>query len=176
MEIPRLGVKLELQLPAYTTAKATGDPNHICDLHCSSGQCQTEPTPSWILVGFITHWDTTGTPKTVSPFTLPWFQLSFQAYFSMFPSDNGCALVCYNKFLSFRMAITPSICNHRLIHGTRILIFTKLSPGLTEFRFAGYFFSSLNIWIFFLPFHTLFSLRELFFPSLTWLAPPSLGS
>ena len=31
MEIPRLGVKLELQLPAYATAKATADPSHICD-------------------------------------------------------------------------------------------------------------------------------------------------
>ena len=26
MEVPRLGVKLELQLPAYTTATATPDP------------------------------------------------------------------------------------------------------------------------------------------------------
>ena len=40
MEVPRLGVKLKLQLPAYTTATATADPNHICDLHHSSLQCQ----------------------------------------------------------------------------------------------------------------------------------------
>ena len=35
MEVPRLGVALELQLPAYTTAKATQDPSHIqerCEL------------------------------------------------------------------------------------------------------------------------------------------------
>ena len=34
MEVPRLGVKMELQLPAYTvaTAKATLDLSHICDL------------------------------------------------------------------------------------------------------------------------------------------------
>jgi len=32
MEVPRLGVKLELQLPAYTTATATPDPSCICDL------------------------------------------------------------------------------------------------------------------------------------------------
>ena len=30
MEVPRLGAELELQLPAYTTAIATWDPNHIC--------------------------------------------------------------------------------------------------------------------------------------------------
>ena len=29
MEVPLLGVELELQLPAYTTAMATLDPSHI---------------------------------------------------------------------------------------------------------------------------------------------------
>ena len=40
MEVPKLGVKLELQLQAYTTDTATQDPNHICDLHRSSQQRQ----------------------------------------------------------------------------------------------------------------------------------------
>ena len=39
MEVPRLGVKLDLQLPAYTTAKAMGDPSLLSDLHRSSWQC-----------------------------------------------------------------------------------------------------------------------------------------
>ena len=38
MEVPRLGVKLEPQLPAYTTATAMPDPSHVCDLHHSSQQ------------------------------------------------------------------------------------------------------------------------------------------
>ena len=47
MEAPRLGIKLELQLPiyttamqlpVYTTAKAMEDPSHVCDLHHSSRQ------------------------------------------------------------------------------------------------------------------------------------------
>ena len=38
MEVPRLGVKLELQLLTYTTATAMRDPSHICDLHGSSQQ------------------------------------------------------------------------------------------------------------------------------------------
>ena len=42
MEVFRLEVKSELQPPAYTTATATQDPSHVCDLHHSSGQC-------WIL-------------------------------------------------------------------------------------------------------------------------------
>ena len=40
MEVPRLGVESELQLPAYTTATAMQDPSSICDLHCSSWQHQ----------------------------------------------------------------------------------------------------------------------------------------
>ena len=39
MEVPRLGVKLELQLPAYTIATATWDLSRVCDLHHISRQC-----------------------------------------------------------------------------------------------------------------------------------------
>ena len=38
MEVPRLGVESELQPPACTTATATLDPSHVCDLHHSSWQ------------------------------------------------------------------------------------------------------------------------------------------
>ena len=40
MEVPRLGVKLELQMLAYTIATATQDPSCICNLHHSSRQCR----------------------------------------------------------------------------------------------------------------------------------------
>ena len=40
MEVPRLRVESELQLPAYTTATATWDPSRSCKLHHSSWQCQ----------------------------------------------------------------------------------------------------------------------------------------
>ena len=42
MEVPRLGVELELQPLAYATAIAMQDLSHACDLHHSSRQC-------WIL-------------------------------------------------------------------------------------------------------------------------------
>ena len=38
MDIPRLGVQLELWLLAYATATAVLDPSCICDLHHSSWQ------------------------------------------------------------------------------------------------------------------------------------------
>ena len=40
MEVFRLKIKSELQLPAYTTATAMQDLSHICDLHHSSRQLQ----------------------------------------------------------------------------------------------------------------------------------------
>ena len=40
MKVPRLGVQMELQLLAYTRAKATQYPSRICNLHHSSQQRQ----------------------------------------------------------------------------------------------------------------------------------------
>ena len=42
MEVPKLVIDLELQLPAYATATATLDLSHVCNLFHSSQQC-------WIL-------------------------------------------------------------------------------------------------------------------------------
>ena len=40
MDVPRLQVESELQLPAYATTTATSDPWCICNLHHSSRQCR----------------------------------------------------------------------------------------------------------------------------------------
>ena len=62
MEAPRLGVELELQLPAYTPATATPNLSYVCDLHnthsnAGSLTCYArpgiEPETSWILVDFV---------------------------------------------------------------------------------------------------------------------------
>ena len=39
MEVPRLGVQSELQLPAHGTATATPDRSHVCNLYRSPQQC-----------------------------------------------------------------------------------------------------------------------------------------
>ena len=71
MEVPRLGVESEQQLLAYTTATATPDPSWVCNLYHTHGNTKSlthwarpgiEPPSLWILVRFITHWATTGTP------------------------------------------------------------------------------------------------------------------
>ena len=74
MEGPRLGVTSELQLPVYTTATATQDLSHICNLYHSSGIAGSltrwarpgiEPLSSWMLVRFINSWAMMGTPMRV---------------------------------------------------------------------------------------------------------------
>ena len=55
MEVPRLGVELELQLPAYSTATAKPDPSHVFNLHHSSWQ-------HWILDLLIEARDGTHVP------------------------------------------------------------------------------------------------------------------
>ena len=83
MEVPRLGVKSELQVPAYTTATAMPDLSHVSDLHHSSWQCfntlsgagdQTRilmdtsgfvfAEPQWELQILIVFWTMTWTLET----------------------------------------------------------------------------------------------------------------
>ena len=63
MEVPRLGIELELQLLAYTTATARPDPSCIWTHTTTHGNAGSpthwvrpgiKPTSSWILVGLIT--------------------------------------------------------------------------------------------------------------------------
>ena len=71
LEVPRLGVEMELQMLAYAVSTAMPDLSQVCDLHHSSWQRQIlnpkagpgiDPTSSWILVRFVNHCATMGTP------------------------------------------------------------------------------------------------------------------
>ena len=71
MEVPSLEVESELRLLAYATAIAMCHLSHVCNLCCSLRNAGSlthwarpgiKLTPSWVLVGFFTHWTTTGTP------------------------------------------------------------------------------------------------------------------
>ena len=59
MEVPKLGVKSELEPLAHTTATAMWDLSQVCNLHHSL----IEPASSWILVRCINCWAMKGTPK-----------------------------------------------------------------------------------------------------------------
>ena len=70
MEVPRLGIKSELQLLAHTTATATPHPSRICNLCHSSRQCwifnPVSEAREWTCILMDAsqihfHWATTGT-------------------------------------------------------------------------------------------------------------------
>ena len=88
MKVPRLGVRLELQLPAYTTATVTPDPSCFYDLHHSSRQQWIlnhwerpgiEPEPSRVLVRFVT--------------AEPWWELLLFYYWKVFHGMNKPQLI-----------------------------------------------------------------------------------
>ena len=63
MEVPRIGVESELQLPAYTTATGRGNQltsatyttaHHNTGFSTQQARSGIEPTSSWIPVGFMT--------------------------------------------------------------------------------------------------------------------------
>ena len=76
MDVPRLGVEWELQLPAYPSATATSDPSHICDLHCSCDNARS--FTDWARPGInigghirsLTYWATMGTPDLFFSFKI----------------------------------------------------------------------------------------------------------
>ena len=74
MEDPGLGVELQLQLQAYTTATAMLDLSCICDLRCSLQQrwilnllneARVEPASSWTLCWFLNPLDYNGNYRTL---------------------------------------------------------------------------------------------------------------
>ena len=103
MEVCRLWVKSELQLPAYTTATAMWDPSQVCNLHHSSWQRQTlnprarpgmEPATSWFLVGSV---------KTNAP-----RRERQDAFYSYLPSSWLIQnLLSEQPFLSARLQTAP---------------------------------------------------------------------
>ena len=74
MEVPQPGVEAELQLPAYTTATATLDLSHICDLLGSLWQHRIlnplsearDRTRILVLMRSANHGATTETPMAGS--------------------------------------------------------------------------------------------------------------
>ena len=79
MEVARLGVKLELQLPPDTTATATPDPSPTCNLHHSSQQW-------WIFNSMSGARDRTCVLMELARFisTEPQWELPIQLFLSLF--------------------------------------------------------------------------------------------
>ena len=117
MEVPRAGVKWELEPPAYATATATPDPSRVCDLHHSSAQ-------RWILNSLSKasgrtrilmdtsrirfHWVTTGTPNIFIHSNL----VSFLAIIKVLILEFLHMLfTVYVKKCSLRCLLEPLLCS-----------------------------------------------------------------
>ena len=111
MEVPRLEVVLEVQPPAYTTATATPDPRHICDLHHSSWQCRIlDPlikardrthylmVPSWIRF----HCATKGTPNFIFLFVIE-VQLTYSVVLISAVHKCDSSYICVYIYIYFHI-------------------------------------------------------------------------
>ena len=96
MEVPRLGVESELQLPAYTTATSTPDQSCVCDFHHSSQQ-------RWILNPLSEARDQTHTLMDTSWVCNP-----------LSHNGNACNsdFCAYPFFLAVLSLEFPSLCLH----------------------------------------------------------------
>ena len=127
MEVPRLGLSSELQLPAYTTATAMPDLSHVCDLHHKSQQPRIlnplskarDGTHNLMVPSQIRfHCATTGTLKSLLYFVLPrvlWDSWMFRIRFC---SKLGKSLaIISSSILSSSFSLSPlllglSFCIH----------------------------------------------------------------
>ena len=101
MEVPRLEVVSELQLPAHATVTATRDPSRVCDLHHSARQCWILNPLSEVRDQTCIHmdasqihfcWSTTGTPLQSfwnSSFYVENFEKSPHFFFILFSSSKS---------------------------------------------------------------------------------------
>ena len=99
MEVPRLEVESELQLPAYTTATATQDPSRICDLHHSSQQ-------RWVLNPLSQARDRTCVLMDVSQICFCWA--------TMGTPERAIFKVEINSVLVFNIPLCVLVCSHNL--------------------------------------------------------------
>ena len=134
MEVPRLGVKSELRLPAYTTATAMQALSHVCDLHQSSQQRWilnplSKATSSWILVRFISAAPQGELPRS----TLSWWM------YTIIYSITLCLIYILDVFQFFRiinnaenMLLFFGIIFLTLTWGPGILNYSEFAPKLSS--------------------------------------------
>ena len=143
MKAPRLGVKSELQLPAYTKATATRDLSHVCTHTTAHSIARSsthwarrgiKPTSPWILVEFFNHWAMKGPPwnsfdRESDDFSFA-LMILVRGFVIEIRIENGHQwingkerLICYFSFLSppnkyfgeKKMSLSPINCSFMLL-------------------------------------------------------------
>ena len=127
MEVPRLGVESELQLPAYTRATATPDPAASATYTTAHGNAGylthwerplIKPATSWFLVRFVNHWATMGTPSSLIlnreiylwKFPGVWFEKNvFRENLCVFMYE--CLCMCFYVYLCVCITYVHTLCH-----------------------------------------------------------------
>ena len=104
-----------------------------------------EPTSLWMLVGFLTHWSTTGTPyreffKLQILFDFWWSVYS--NYVCLYSVSSGCMFLEICSFL-----LGCPICWHITLHSLHLCFFKKYLPGI-----RCYFSYLISYFVFLAPF------------------------
>ena len=100
MEVPRLGVESELQLPACAIATAMEGLSHVCDLTIAHGNNGSlthrarpgiEPSTSWLVVGFV--------------FAAPQWEFPEQCFFAM----TFCCTIIYASMITSKKLLSLTL-------------------------------------------------------------------
>ena len=123
MEVPRLGVELELQPPAYITVPATPDPSHLCNLHHSSGHHRIlnplSEARDWthnLIVPIRIRFHCATTSKIVLPQFYRWKNWKFREFKSFSQGEH----LDYNPALTQK----PMVLKHYINIFNLVLFFT----------------------------------------------------
>ena len=151
MEVPRPGVELELQLPAYTTATATQDLSRACDLHHSSWQCwicntlsKTRDRTHVLMDTSQVHyyWATMGTPREVFLTTLHPHSLSNGGQeASLYWNEWRLQHVLRALWVKIRVRQQPQQNGGDFPPGVRTLVFLM---GLSLLLFPSFYVSLIH--------------------------------
>ena len=120
MEVPKLGVEMELPLLAYATATAMPDPSLICDQHHSSWQQwilnPTSEARDWTHILMVCYcWATVRTPTGAAGLSWGWRGLLWISKQTMSHSGSclmgvWCSFLCFATVMGNTLASMPSWC------------------------------------------------------------------
>ena len=116
MEVPRLSVKMELYLPAYTSTTVMWDLSHVCNIHCSSWQLRILNLLSKVRDQACILTDTSQIRFCCATVGNPemYFENTDEIQSSSFPFllSNLVSVILLTFFIAYKREVHLSKCSH----------------------------------------------------------------